>query len=147
VAISTRELFARLIKCEAEGEGIDGMKAVATVVMNRVHIAYGEYQRIAQGDLRKVIDQQCQFSCMKTVIGGVPNTRNVWTTSPEQIHYDIADWAMGGSVTPVIAESLWFMNPFDPTCPNRFPYNGTGYWQTRISEHCFYNPTSLYAQT
>ena len=43
--ISSRELFARLIKCEAGGEGIDGMKAVATVVMNRVHVAYGEYLR------------------------------------------------------------------------------------------------------
>jgi hypothetical protein len=32
MAYSERELFARLIKCEAEGEGIDGMKAVATVV-------------------------------------------------------------------------------------------------------------------
>jgi N-acetylmuramoyl-L-alanine amidase len=36
--LSTRELFARLIKCEAEGEGDNGMKAVASVIMNRVHV-------------------------------------------------------------------------------------------------------------
>ena len=42
MSFSEQELFARLIKCEAGGEGEDGMKAVATVVMNRVHIPYGE---------------------------------------------------------------------------------------------------------
>ena len=49
--LSAREIFARIIRCEAEGEGDNGMKAVATVVMNRVHIPYGEYQRVCQGDL------------------------------------------------------------------------------------------------
>ena len=32
---TTRELLARLIKCEAGGEGDDGMAAVASVVRNR----------------------------------------------------------------------------------------------------------------
>ena len=32
---TTRELFARLIQCEAGGEGDDGMGAVASVVGNR----------------------------------------------------------------------------------------------------------------
>ena len=35
MAYSDRELLARLIQCEAGGEGEDGMKAVAGVVMNR----------------------------------------------------------------------------------------------------------------
>ena len=43
LALDTRELFARLIKCEAGGEGNNGMQAVASVVMNRVNIGYGEY--------------------------------------------------------------------------------------------------------
>ena len=42
--MTTRELFARLIRCEAGGEGINGMRAVATVVMNRVRVPYGEYR-------------------------------------------------------------------------------------------------------
>ena len=37
MAYSDRELLARLIQCEAGGEGENGMKAVAGVVMNRVH--------------------------------------------------------------------------------------------------------------
>lgn len=37
MAYSDRELLARLIECEAGGEGENGMKAVAGVVMNRVH--------------------------------------------------------------------------------------------------------------
>lgn len=35
MAYSDRELLARLIECEAGGEGENGMKAVASVVMNR----------------------------------------------------------------------------------------------------------------
>ena len=45
MAYSDRELLARLIQCEAGGEGEDGMKAVAGVVMNRVHAKGGEYAR------------------------------------------------------------------------------------------------------
>ncbi len=47
--LTNRELFARLIKCEAGGEGDNGMKAVASVVMNRVHVPYGEYLRTGAG--------------------------------------------------------------------------------------------------
>ncbi len=146
--MDTRELFARLIKCEAGGEGIDGMKAVATVVMNRVRVPYGEYQRENLGDLRSVIQQTCQFSCVKTVIGGVANPQNIWVATPEQIHYDVADWAMGGNIhIGTGADALWYMNPFAPQCPNLFPYNKTGYWYTRINQHCFYNPMPAYADT
>lgn len=146
--MDTRELFARLIKCEAGGEGIDGMKAVATVIMNRVRVDYGEYHRVDQGDLRKVIEQQCQFSCLKTVIAGEDNTQNVWVLTPEAIHYEVADWAMGGNIfLGAGADALWYMNPFNPVCPPYFPYNMTGYWYTRINQHCFYNPTEAYAET
>lgn len=36
MAYSDRELIARIVQCEAGGEGDSGMKAVATVIMNRV---------------------------------------------------------------------------------------------------------------
>lgn len=146
--MDTRELFARLIKCEAGGEGMEGMRAVATVVMNRVRVPYGEYHRLNEGDLRKVIIQTCQFSCYKTKIGGVKNNQNVWTATPEDVHYQIADWAIGGGVfSGVGADCLWFMNPFSPECPNFFPYNQSGYWFTRINKHCFFNPTAAYSKT
>ena len=37
MGISERELIARLVQCEAGGEGETGMKAVATIIMNRVN--------------------------------------------------------------------------------------------------------------
>jgi spore germination cell wall hydrolase CwlJ-like protein len=43
--VDNRELFARLIRCEAGGEGLTGMRAVATCVMNRTRVTYGEYRR------------------------------------------------------------------------------------------------------
>ena len=61
--LTDRELLARLIRCEAGGEGDNGMKAVASVVMNRVHIPYGEYARVGQGSIRNIIFQPGQFVC------------------------------------------------------------------------------------
>lgn len=146
--MGTREMLARLLKCEAGGEGEAGMRAVATVLMNRVHVAYGEYQRVCQGDLRCVIEQQCQFDCVKSVLGGMDNPQNIWVATPEDIHYEIADWVINGGVySGVGSDALWYMNPFNPVCPNFFPYNGNGYWYTRIHQHCFFNPTNAYAQT
>lgn len=49
MAYSERELLARMIQCEAGGEGENGMKAVASVIMNRVQVPIGEYARISQG--------------------------------------------------------------------------------------------------
>ena len=116
MAYSDRELLARLIECEAGGEGETGMKAVACVVMNRVHARGGEYARVGQG------------------------------MRPEAIHYEIADWAIAGYRLPDLGESLWFYNPFSSKCRNRFP-SDVGYWQTRIGDHCFYNPTNAYFST
>ena len=42
----TRELLARLLQCEAGGEGINGMMAVATVIMNRANALTGEFARV-----------------------------------------------------------------------------------------------------
>ena len=44
-----RELLARIIQCEAGGEGDNGMRAVASVTMNRVNVPNGEYARVSQG--------------------------------------------------------------------------------------------------
>ena len=145
--MSTRELFARLIKCEAGGEGETGMKAVANVVMNRVHVAYGEYLRLCQGDLRKVTFQPYQFTCMMSTVYGEVNPQVVWNMTPDQIHYEIADWALSGNRLPGLEQCLWYYNPFSPVCEEYFPRNGTGRFITRINQHCFYNPTELYAQT
>ena len=45
------------------------MKAVATVVLNRVQVPYGEYARISQGgNIRNIIFQQGQFDCVSETI-------------------------------------------------------------------------------
>ncbi|MCR1973702.1 cell wall hydrolase [Clostridium sporogenes] len=147
MSYSDRELLARIIKCEAGGEGQNGMQAVATVVMNRVRVPYGEYHRIGQGNLRNIIYQPGQFDCVRDVLRGIPNPQTIWATPPEQVHYDIADWALSGNRLYNIGYSLWYFNPFRPSCPNIFPSNGTGSFQVRVVQHCFYNPTELYAQT
>ena len=64
MAYSDRELLARIVQCEAGGEGDNGMKAVATVVLNRVNTTEGEYARISQGgNIRNIIYQKGQFDC------------------------------------------------------------------------------------
>lgn len=145
--MTDRELFARLIRCEAEGEGDAGMKAVATIVMNRVNVSDGEYLRTGQGNLRLVIMQPYQFTCVLDEVYGQPNSQNVWNIPAEPIHYEIADWALSGNVLSEVAPCLWYYNPFSPECESVFPRNGTGSLFNRINQHCFYQPTSLYYQT
>jgi N-acetylmuramoyl-L-alanine amidase len=145
--LTDRELFARLIKCEAGGEGLDGMRAVATVVMNRVHVAYGEYLRTGQGNLRLVIEQPRQFTCMMSTVYGEVNPQTVWNCPPEQIHYEVADWALAGNKHPGADDCLWYYNPFSPQCASMFPSTGTGIIFNRVNQHCFYQPTRAYADT
>lgn len=144
--MSDRELLARLIQCEAGGEGDAGMRAVASVVMNRVNTPGGEYARIGQGSIRNIIYQQYQFVCASTTENGQPNPQNIYNMSPEQIHFDIADWAIAGNRLPSLGSALWFYNPYSDTCRSSFPSN-VGYFVTRIGDHCFYNPTDAYYKT
>ena len=146
MAYSDRELLARLIECEAGGEGTDGMKAVAGVVMNRVHATGGEYARVGQGSIRKIIFQPYQFVCASETEGGVYNPQNIYNMRPEAIHYEIADCAIAGNRLINLGQSLWFFNPFSPTCRRYFP-SDVGILADRIGDHCFYNPTDAYYQT
>ena len=146
MAFSDRELLARLIQCEAGGEGETGMKAVAGVVMNRVHARGGEYARVGQGSIRNIIFQPYQFVCASETEGGVYNPQNIYNMRPEKIHYDIASWAIAGNRLPSLSSSLWFFNPFSDSCPPLFP-SAIGSFNTRIAQHCFYNPTAAYYDT
>ena len=145
MAFSDRELLARLIQCEAGGEGDAGMRGVAGVVMNRVHIQGGEYQRVGQGSIRNIIFQPGQFTCVEEFVGGRPNPQNIYNMRPEAIHYEIADWAIAGQRLYNVGQALWFFNPYSPSCRTYFPSN-VGVFTARINEHCFYNPTDAYFQ-
>ena len=134
------ELLARLIMCEAGGEGDLGMGAVASVVMNRVRILEGEYGRY--NTVRDVLFAPRQFEC---VTGNHP-TQNIWTMSPQDIHYAIADWAYNGGRVGMVGNALWFYNPYSPVCRPDFP-SAVGSFIGRLGDHCFYAPTAGYYAT
>lgn len=145
--MTDRELLARLIQCEAGGEGETGMRAVASVIMNRVRSMEGEFSRVSDGgSVRNIITQPGQFNCMSEVLGGAYNPQNVYNMSPEPIHYDIADWALAGNILSGVDEALFFHNPYSDTCPVYFPTR-VGVIHNRIGDHCFYIPTNLYSET
>ena len=147
MAYDTRELFARLIQCEAGGEGEDGMRAVASVIMNRATIDYGEFARVSQGgDVRNIITQTGQFVCMRESVSGTYNPQNVYNMNPTDEHFEIVDWAMGGGRLNGVDHSLFFHNPYSTKCPTYFPTN-VGIIHNRVGDHCFYVPTSYYAKT
>lgn len=148
MAFSDRELLARIVQCEAGGEGENGMKAVASVVMNRVNTPVGEYSRISQGEnIRNIIFQTGQFDCTRETIRNEYNSQNIYNMVPTEVHYNIADWVLAGNRLNEVGECLWFLNPYTPNCISTFPYNGSGTFHTRLGEHCFYRPTSAYANT
>lgn len=146
MSFTNRELLARIIKCEAEGEGENGMRAVATTIMNRVNAPYGEYQRVGLGNIRTIMLQPNQFDCAASTKNGKPTFRNIFTTPPDDIHFDIADWAMGGGKFTGISDSLWYLNPAG-ICGGYFPLNKSGKYFTTINQHCFYSPTPRYKTT
>lgn len=132
------ELLARLIKCEAGGEGENGMRAVASVVMNRVQQRQGEYGRY--NTVNDVVFAPRQFECATN------QPQSVFNLSPEQVHYDIANWALAGGRLGEVGDALWFFNPYSTSCRSNFP-NNNGYLRTRIGNHCFYSPSSSYFST
>ena len=144
MAYSDLELLARIIKCEAGGEGENGMKAVASVVMNRVEVSYGEYSRYKT--VLEVVFQKGQFVCAMETVGGEYNPQNIYNMSLEQVHWDIAKWAMAGNRLTNLGLALWFYNPYSPQCRQNFPTR-VGELVIRIGDHCFYNPTPAYADT
>lgn len=139
------DILARIIRCEAGGEGENGMKAVACVVMNRVNITYGEYGRL-QKTIRSIIYQPGQFDCVREEIRGQYNPQTIYNMGAEQIHYDIASWAIAGNRLTNLGFALWYFNPFKPQCQQFFP-SEVGEFVIRIGDHCFYNPTDKYALT
>ena len=142
------ELLARIILCEAGGEGENGMRAVATVVMNRVNVSQGEYFRVSQGgNIKNIIMQKNQFTCAQYMLGSKVNSRSIYTVAPDSLHYDIANWAISGNKLNEVGTCLWFMNPGNSPCVKYFPTNGSGIFHTMINNHCFFRPTEKYNVT
>ncbi len=74
-------------------------------------------------------------------------TANVYNMTPLDIHYEIVDWAMAGGRLVVNRQfPFLFFNPYSDVCPQNFPTR-VGVLHNRIGDHCFYAPTSYYADT
>jgi len=145
---SDREVFAKLIACEAGGEGYNGMQAVATTTMNRVNVPYGEFSRVSQGgNLRNIIFQPRQYTCAMETVYGQYNPQNIYNIDPTDVHYEIADWAISGGIFSGVDNSLFYYNPYSPSCATTFPPSGTGTFFNRVNKHCFYVPTAEYKNT
>ena len=98
MALDTRELFARLIQCEAGGEGTAGMQAVATVIMNRVNsssfpnsisgvvYAPGQFQPVWTGKLERKI-----------------------ASGPSSLAYQVAKAALGGARLSEVSNCYYFL--------------------------------------
>lgn len=112
--------------------------------MNRVTVDYGEYGRLMT--VQQVVFQPRQFTCAMETVGGQYNRQNIYNMRPEAEHYAIAEWAMSGQRLNGLGFALWFFNPFSPDCRENFP-SRVGEFVLRIGGHCFYNPTSYYADT
>ena len=93
--MSELELFARLIQCEAGGEGDNGMRAVASVVMNRVRsgrygsimaviYAPGQFGVVSNGSIGRYLSNpkgSCRQAAQEAIngytnIGGYTHFKN-----------------------------------------------------------------------
>ena len=101
--MSELELFARLIQCEAGGEGDNGMRAVASVVMNRVRsgrygsimaviYAPGQFGVVSNGSIGRYLSNpkaSCRQAAQEAINGikSIPCTACHYCTSgcPRQI--------------------------------------------------------------
>ena len=105
----------------------------------------------AASDLKSRLDKVSSFhaSFTQKVTDGSGNAvqdgqGDLWVKRP-----NLFNWHMtqpDESVLVSDGKTLWFYNPFGPTCRPFFP-SDVGYWQTRIGDHCFYNPTNAYYRT
>ena len=144
MAYSDLELLARIVECEAGGEGGNRHESRGQRGDERVQVDYGEYGRLYT--IREVVYQRGQFTCAMETVGGVYNMQNIYNMRPTQVHYDIANWAIAGNRLTNLGFALWFYNPFSVTCRDNFP-SRVGEFVIRIGDHCFYNPTPAYAET
>lgn len=89
VSATELELFAALIECEAGSTDYDGMLAVASVVMNRVHHRYypdtitgviyqsGQFSPVSSGKLDKVLKRGVKSSCVQVAKDAIAGKNNV----------------------------------------------------------------------
>lgn len=120
------ELLARLMRSEALGEGVYGMKLVGNVVINRVVAKCTTFKNI--NTIYDAIFQKGQFEGTKTpLFNGRPNK------AEKQRAMDCIKYWRGDPAY----KALFFQNPGkNKPCKQKL----WGVFEGRYKNHCFYNP-------
>ncbi|WP_044478695.1 cell wall hydrolase [Paenibacillus antibioticophila] len=122
------KLLARLIRAEAEGEGLEGMLMVGNVGVNRILGNCLDFR-----DIRSMRDMVFQSP------GGFEATqKGYFYQGARERDIDLARRVINGEKIRPASNALWFFRPAGD-CPSTW-YNqqNTG----RFKAHCFFAPTA-----
>lgn len=120
------ELLARLMRSEALGEGVYGMKLVGNVVINRVVAKCTTFKNI--NTIYDAIFQKGQFEGTKTPLFNCRPNKAEKQRAMDCIKYWRGDPAY---------KALFFQNPGkNKPCKQKW----WGVFEGRYKNHCFYNP-------
>ncbi len=117
--------LGRIMRAEAQTEGVFGMKLVGNVVINRVVVTCGDFKKIK--NIYQAIFQKNQFEGTKIPLFNAQATGKERQLALDCIKFWRADPAY---------KALYFQNPGkNKSCKKRFwgPYAG------KYKKHCFYN--------
>ena len=119
-------LLARIMRAEALGEGVFGMKLVGNVVVNRVIATCGPFKKASS--IEKAIYQKGQFEGVGTRLFNQTPTSHEKKLAKNCLDY-YTKWPAKGA--------LFFKNPGKGVkCPNTFYGKLIG----RYKNHCFFGP-------
>jgi len=121
------KLLARLIRAEAESEGIQGMLLVGNVGVNRVRADCLDFVNIRT--ISQMVFQRP---------GGFEATLfGYFYQGAREKEIKLARRVINGERSDPATRSLWFYNAFDEDCRAQW----WGQWNTgRFKAHCFYAP-------
>ncbi|WP_096272808.1 cell wall hydrolase [Paucisalibacillus globulus] len=121
------DLLARLMRAEAEGDGVQGMLLVGNVGVNRVRGDCLDFK-----DIRNINDMVFQSP------GGFEATvKGYFYQRARESERRLARRTINGERFHPATNSLWFFRP-EGSCPAQW-YNQ---WNSgRFKSHCFYAPT------
>ena len=95
------DVLARTLWGEARGEGTDGMKAVACVILNRVQIAQKKGKFWWGNDIIQVCQKPAQFSCWNRTD---PNFRKLQAVDEKDLYFATAKRIASRAVAGVLED-------------------------------------------
>lgn len=127
IAETNVQCMARTVYFEARGDGVEGMEAVAAVVMNRV--AHGEFPDTVCGVVRQGGEQPpCQFSFWCDGRSDRPGNKALWS-----IALEVAERAVDGELEYSVSGALFFH-----TKAAGSPFGARREHVATVGEHLFY---------